>query len=99
MPGQNKRITRRKFAYKDKCLLFVNEKATWSEARSYCQGVSGVSGNLVTIPDNETMNFIINKLDSSLRWDVGNVWIGFSYSNGGWKWVTGMVMDYKFQPL
>ena len=88
-PDKIKRIPRRRATYKDKCLVFVNTEVTWEEVSSTCQTWgTGISGNLVTIPDNETLNIIISILDNSGRPDV---WIGLSRTLGvGWKWVTGI---------
>ena len=78
--------------YNDKCLLFVDKEKTWEKASNKCQTWGkDIAGNLVTIPDNETMNIIMNILNYSLQWTNDYVWIGLKfYLDGDWKWATGI---------
>lgn len=45
---------------------------------------------MVHIPDEGTMNFLIDRMDNQLRWRNNGVWIGLHNRGGGaWKWTTG----------
>ena len=62
----------------------------WNGARAHCQG-QGPSGDLASIPDQETNEFI-----SSLLPDAGGYWIGGTdaASEGAWQWSDGTPWSY-----
>ena len=83
----------RVFVYKEKCLMFLKkEKTSWAQASSKCQNFGlGIAGNLVTIPDMATMNFIIDILKHTLRWTHESLWIGLTVHRSRWKWAAGII--------
>ena len=92
-PNEIKNLNESKltYVYKDKCLLFVSKAETSSvEASNKCRKrLAGITGHLVTIPDMDTMDFIMNMLNNTLQWTQESVWVGLSASGGGWKWAAG----------
>ena len=79
------------YIYKDKCLLFVKKEKTWAKASSACKKFgTGLGGNLVTIPDIDTMLFIMHILNYSQQWINESLWIGLHIRGGRWKWASGI---------
>ena len=77
------------YAFRNKCYLYVPKAETWEDARSNCQRWgTGISGNLVTISDKDTMDAIKNTF-TYLKWTYTGVWIGLHVQGRKWKWVTG----------
>ena len=70
--------------------MFVGEEKHWDEAQAHCWGMGG---ELLSIKDMETMNYIKKKLYSKeLGWSNNGVWNGASdLRNKGWEWTTGML--------
>ncbi|KAK3586037.1 hypothetical protein CHS0354_033164 [Potamilus streckersoni] len=77
------------------CYMFVNEEKFWDDARDYCWSQGG---ELVKIPNMETMTFLIGVLNShELGWDSNGVWNGASdLRNRGWEWTTGEKLTWGF---
>ena len=76
--------------------MFVKKEKNWEKASSKCQEWgTDIAGNLVTIPDMDTMNFIIETLNNTLQWTYESFWIGLNARNSGWKWATGKYPDKR----
>ena len=52
---------------------------------------TGFDGNLVTIPDKDTLKFILNTLSKTLQWPDELLWIGLYVHDSKWKWATGII--------
>ena len=64
-------------------------RTTWEDARSRCQGVSGIKGDIATIADQETSEFIKNNL-----YLEGDTWFGGIKLDGVWSWADGTPWNY-----
>ena len=73
-----------------RCYKMVSSGKDWNGARAHCQG-QGPSGDLASIPDQETNEFI-----TSLLPDAGGYWIGGTdaASEGAWQWSDGTPWGY-----
>ena len=73
-----------------RCYKMVPSGKDWNRARAHCQG-QGNTGDLASIPDMETNEFI-----SSLLPDAGGYWIGGTdaASEGAWRWSDGTPWGY-----
>ena len=58
-------------------------------ARDNCRKICSSNGNLVSIPNEDTMNFI--KQNAGLS---SSAWIGGTKSNGAWTWMDGSAWNY-----
>ncbi len=63
---------------------------TWTEAKKYCQKLGG---HLVTITSAEEQAFLESILPDPCT--KRQYWLGASYENGAWSWVTGEAFDYS----
>ena len=63
---------------------------TWTEAKKYCQKLGG---HLVTITSAEEQAFLESILPDPCT--KREYWLGASYENGAWSWVTGETFDYS----
>ena len=72
--------------------MFVGEEKHWDEAQADCWGMGG---ELLSIKNMETMNYIKKKLYSKeLGWSNNGVWNGASnLRDRGWEWTTGMLYE------
>ena len=59
------------FDLTDMCYLLSKETASWDDARKACQGTLGAKGDLATVANQETMDFIENSFKS-----ISSTWIG-----------------------
>ena len=75
------------FPTTSKCYKFFNEKKSWDEASSYCKNIGG---NLPSVLDEETNNFISILSSEAGTWLGGN-----KSSNGLWYWTDGSEWDYQ----
>ncbi|XP_013416338.1 uncharacterized protein LOC106177921 isoform X3 [Lingula anatina] len=73
------------FTYRDHCYQFVTKEEWRSTARDYCRKYQG---QLIEIPDQSTMDFVIDVLNKKLKWGVNGVWNGATdqREEGVWKW-------------
>ena len=74
------------------CYLFVNEEKFWKEARSACWNMGG---EMLSIKDSKTMQFIQSALNSQLLGRFDRVWLGAMYHRGTWRWTTGKTVKNK----
>ncbi|KAL4240669.1 hypothetical protein ACF0H5_001460 [Mactra antiquata] len=81
--------------YKDHCYMFVNVEKYWDEARQFCWKMGG---EMLYVPDSETMGFVKSVLNSKeLGWDSNGVWNGASdLRNKGWEWTNGKRLQYQY---
>ena len=77
------------FAWHDKCYILNTDELSFSDAQTECEKEYG--GNLASIPDQYTQDFIEAILD-----DVGtsNAWIGGEYVDGSWTWLDGTKFNF-----
>ncbi|XP_013400862.1 uncharacterized protein LOC106166760 [Lingula anatina] len=75
------------YIFRGKCYQFVDVERYWTEARDFCRGRGGVQ---VEIYDQETMDFVIDKLNN-IGWDRNGVWAGAHDidQEGSWQWTSG----------
>lgn len=94
-PGVAKRTGYYLDVFRNRCYLFVGHERHWDEAQKHCWGMGG---ELVSIKDMETMNYIKEKLYSSdLGWSNNGVWNGASdLRKVGWEWTTGEKLDFTY---
>lgn len=79
--------------HNDVCYLFVDDEKYWKSARQECYKLGG---EMLTIENQETMDFIAGKLNSGdLGWDRNGVWIGMRNTGGTWRWTNGRPMTYE----
>ncbi|XP_013395626.1 macrophage mannose receptor 1-like [Lingula anatina] len=73
------------FTYRDHCYQFVTKEDWRSTAREYCRKYQG---HLIEIPDQSTMDFVIDVLNKKLKWGVNGVWNGATdqREEGVWEW-------------
>ena len=77
------------FSKTNKCYTLSKATATWSNARKACQETKGLNGDLATIADQETMDFIKQNLEVT-----GRTWIGGEKLSGEWSWADGTTWSY-----
>ena len=82
-----------------RCYKYHSERKKWQEARSVCQSVSAGTGELASIPDQATNDFL-----KHLPSVVGVTWVGgtdsvdhgaHGSSEGKWKWSDGTTWGYE----
>ena len=73
-----------------RCYKHFPETKTWMNARSYCLSVAQTNGDLVSIPDQATNEFLITL-------STVHSWIGASdaASEGSWTWSDGTPWGYE----
>ena len=70
------------------CYKFFDLLLTWEDARAYCQeNVPYNVGDLATIPDAGTNDFLQNLIQDA------NIWIG-AFLNTTWTWSDGTPFEY-----
>ena len=74
-----------------KCYKHFSEGKTWPEARKFCQ--DNFDGNLASIPDVATLQFMRKVADSRLI-DQG-VLVGGVRQNGEWQWSDGTRWEWQ----
>ena len=77
------------FDLTDRCYLLSKETASWDDARKACQGTPGAKGDLATVADQQTMDFIEKNLKIS-----SNTWIGGEKVSEEWSWADGTAWNY-----
>ena len=77
------------FSHTKLCYSLNLASTTWDDARRSCQGVIGVNGDLATIADQETMDFIAKNFELE-----GDTWFGGEKVLGEWKWADGTLWNY-----
>ena len=87
-PGVAKRTGHYLDVFNNTCYLFVGTEKHWDSAQRYCWGLGG---ELLSIKNMETMNYIKRVLYSKeLGWSNNGVWNGASdLRKHGWEWTTG----------
>ena len=76
------------FGKTQKCYVLSSDKASWSQGRLNCQKQK--NGDLASIPNEETMNFIKQNINF-----ITSTWFGGKKeSEGNWYWVDGSVWSY-----
>ena len=82
------------FTHNSICYVFINHEKTWVDARAQCETWGG---DMVHIPDKDTMDFLRRVMGNHLRWRNNGVWIGLhNRGSGGWKWTTGDEQTYGY---
>ena len=78
------------FTHTGQCYKLFRLGRNWPEARAYCQG-HRTTGDLASIPDQETNELIMSLLPQS-----GTYWIGGTdaASEGAWQWSDGTPWVY-----
>ena len=73
-----------------RCYKHFPESRTWADARSFCLSVSLANGDLASIPDQATNDFL-----TTLSADKS--WIGATdaASEGSWTWTDGTHWGYE----
>ncbi|XP_048762000.1 uncharacterized protein LOC125670701 isoform X2 [Ostrea edulis] len=93
-PRNFNNIREYKTAHREMCYTFINTEKTWVDARKHCWSWGG---DLITIKDQNKMNFVIHTLNVVLRWGNNGVWIGAHARNGrGWEWATGERLTWGY---
>ena len=72
--------------YGNKCYKLVTEALAWDNAQEKCE-LEG--GNLASIPDQDTNEFLISMMDFN---PDGFVWVG---GRPDWQWADGTPFTYK----
>ena len=72
------------FDLTDKCYTLSKVTTSWDDARKACQGTPGAKGDLATVADQETMDFIENSFKS-----ISSTWIGGEKISDEWSWADG----------
>ena len=82
-----------------RCYKYHSERKKWKDARSTCQSDPAGTGELASIPDQATNDFL-----KSLPSVVSFAWVGgtdsdnqgtHDSSEGNWKWSDGTVWGYE----
>ena len=68
-----------------KCYVLSSDKADWNQGRLNCQKQK--NGDLASMPDEETMNFIKNNV--GIEFSTSTWFGGKKESGGNWQWVDG----------
>ena len=71
----------------------IDTRITWTDAKSEAEGLSymDVDGHLATITSDEENWWIVDNLGGPLTLDH---WLGGSFYDGNWTWVTGEPWSY-----
>ncbi|KAK0049194.1 C-type lectin lectoxin-Lio3 [Biomphalaria pfeifferi] len=80
------------FIHRHICYLFVDNEVYWKQAREKCWSLGG---EMLSIENEDTMNFIKQKLNSpELGWQRNGVWLGAQNRLKSWKWTNGRELIY-----
>ena len=75
------------FSHTDKYYKEFNMGSSWAHGRTCCQGKC-LNGDLASIPDEATMQFIMQNVAST------STWLGGYKDTNGWSWMDGTSWNY-----
>ena len=78
------------FAETGKCYKYFASEVSWTEARTTCQTTVPANGDLASIPDSATNDFLANLTESTKFTWVG----GHQDQSSNWVWSDGTPWDY-----
>ena len=73
-----------------RCYRHFPESRTWVEARSFCLSVAQTNGDLASIPDQATNEFL-----TTLSTDISYIGASDAESEGTWKWSDGTPWGFQ----
>ena len=80
------------FHQTEKCYILRTTKKSWSTARTNCQEKLGRDGDLASIPNEATAQFIMKNFKLS----TARVWLGGQRTaSGPWTWSDGSKWSYE----
>ena len=72
------------------CYKHFSATKTWINARSYCRSLAQTNGDLVSIPDQATNDFL-----TTLSTDNSYIGASDAETEGTWKWTDGTPWGYE----
>ena len=78
------------FLNTDRCYKHFPESRTWVDARSFCLSVAQTNGDLASIPDQATNDFL-----TTLSTDKSYIGASDAETEGTWRWADGTTWGYE----
>ena len=78
------------FAQTGKCYKYITSEVSWTEARTTCQTTVPANGDLASVPDSATNDFLANLTESTKFTWVG----GHQDQSSTWVWSDGTPWEY-----